>query len=94
MIKLSVMYPKGDGTTFDLDYYRTTHMDIVQRTMSPTKIEIDDVNDGPFVAIGHLYFESPDAFGAAIGAGDEASADVANFTNAVPTMQISNVIER
>ena len=48
MIKVSVMYPKGDDTTFDIEYYKTTHMDIVERTMKPAKIEIDSGNDRPW----------------------------------------------
>ena len=32
MIRVSMMYPVTEGATFDLEYYRTTHMgDIVKR---------------------------------------------------------------
>ena len=32
MIRVSMMYPVTDGATFDLDYYKTTHMgDIVNK---------------------------------------------------------------
>ena len=58
MIRVSVMYPKSEGATFDMDYYKTTHMDIVDRTMKPAKWEIDSGMDGPYIAIGHLFFES------------------------------------
>jgi uncharacterized protein (TIGR02118 family) len=92
MIKVSVMYPKSDDATFDMDYYKTKHMEIVDRTMKPTKWEIDSGMDGPYIAIGHLYFESPDALAAAMGEGGEAMADVPNFTNAQAAMQVSQVI--
>ena len=39
LIRLSVLYPKGDGITFDVDYYKTTHMGIVDNTMKPTRWE-------------------------------------------------------
>jgi len=92
MIKVSVMYPKSDDVTFDMDYYKTTHMEIVDRTMKPAKWEIDSGMDGPYIAIGHLYFESPDALAASMGEGGEAMADVVNFTNAQPAMQVSQVV--
>ena len=31
MIKVSVMYPNGAGTTFDMAYYLGTHMPLVKR---------------------------------------------------------------
>jgi uncharacterized protein (TIGR02118 family) len=92
MIKVSVMYPKSDGVTFDIDYYKTTHMAIVDRTMKPSKWEIDSGMDGPYIAIGHLYFESPEALAAAMGEGAEAMADIPNFTNAEAAMQVSEVV--
>ncbi|MGB0112458.1 MAG: EthD family reductase [Ilumatobacteraceae bacterium] len=93
MIKVSVMYPRSDGATFDMEYYKTTHMEIVDRTMKPAKWEIDSGIDGPYLAIGHLYFESNDAMGAGLGAAGEATADVPNFTNTEAAFQISNVID-
>jgi uncharacterized protein (TIGR02118 family) len=92
MIKVSVMYPKSDDATFDMEYYKTTHMAIVDRTMKPTKWEIDSGMDGPYIAIGHLYFDSPEALAAAMGEGGEAMADVPNFTNTQAAMQVSTVV--
>ncbi len=92
MIRVSVMYPKSDDTNFDMDYYKTTHMAIVDRTMKPAKWEIDSGMDGPYIAIGHLFFDSPEAMGAALGEAAEATADIANFTNSEAAFQISEVI--
>ncbi len=92
MIKVSVMYPKSEGATFDMDYYKTAHMEIVDRTMKPTKWEIDSGMDGPYIAIGHLYFDSPEAMGAGLAEAGEATADIANFTNAEAAFQISEVV--
>ncbi len=94
MIKVSVMYPKGDGATFDMEYYRTTHMDIVERTMKPSKIEIDQGTNGPYEAASHLYFADGDALAAGMAQGGEAMADVPNFTNIAPVMQTSAIVER
>jgi uncharacterized protein (TIGR02118 family) len=86
------MYPKSEGATFDMDYYKTTHMAIVDRTMKPTKWEVDSGMDGPYIAIGHLFFESPEALGAAFGEAAESQADIPNFTNAEAAIQISEIV--
>lgn len=91
MIRLSVMYPKGDDVTFDHDYYRDTHMPLVHEHLGVVKTEIDRAVDGPYVCVGQLYYESMESLGAAMG-GEGAGAvlaDVANFTNAEAVMQIS-----
>lgn len=96
MIKVTVLYPAGDGSTFDMDYYRTTHVEIVNRTMKPTRFEIDKGVEGqPFMAVGHLLFDSNEALQAGMGNPDaaEAMADVPNFTNVRPQMQISEIVE-
>lgn len=92
MIRVSVMYPKSDGATFDMEYYKTKHMEIVDRTMKPSKWEIDQGVDGPYLAVGHLFYDSMEALGAGMGDASEAMADVANFTNAQAAMQISEVV--
>ena len=48
--------------------------------------------DGPYIAIGHLYFDSPDAMGAALIEAGESTADIPNFTNAEAVVQISEVV--
>ena len=42
----------------------------------------------------HLYFDSMEAFGAAMGSPmtGEIMADVVNYTNIAPVMQISEVV--
>jgi uncharacterized protein (TIGR02118 family) len=96
MIKVSVLYPSGDDSTFDMEYYRTKHMEIVNRVLKPSRIEIDKGADGqPFLAIGHLFFDSAEAMQAGMGSPDvgETMADIPNFTNAQPQIQISEVVD-
>jgi uncharacterized protein (TIGR02118 family) len=94
MIKLSVSYPSGDGTTFDHDYYAGTHVPLCNSTFSPAKTEIDKGIDGPNVAGVHFYFDSMEAMQAALGSPNvaEVMADVANYTNIAPVMQVSEVV--
>jgi uncharacterized protein (TIGR02118 family) len=95
MIKLSVSYPSGDGTTFDHDYYAGTHVPLCNSTFSPAKTEIDKGIDGPNVAGVHFYFDSMDALQGAMANPKVADvmADVANYTNIAPVMQISEVVD-
>ena len=94
MIKLSVSYPSGDGTTFDHDYYAAKHVPMCNSTFSPTKTEIDKGIDGPNMAGVHFYFDSMEKLQAAMGSPKmgEIMADVANYTNITPVVQISEVV--
>lgn len=51
-IKVSVMYPDGEGKTFDLDYYASTHLDIVNRVMEPSRLVPIWASDFGTVAVG------------------------------------------
>ena len=93
MIKVSVMYPKGDDATFDMEYYKTKHFEIVDRTMKPAKWDIESGIDGPYMAIGNLYFDSMEALQAGMGGGAEAMEDVPNFTNVTSTVQVSEIVD-
>ncbi len=61
MIRLSVLYPAGEGATFDHDYYRESHVPLCVRTWGLAGAEIDRGLDGPYVAAVHLQFESLEA---------------------------------
>jgi len=94
MIKLTVSYPKGDDITFDHDYYANSHVPMCSDAFNPVRVELDRGIDGPSVASVSFYFESMDAFSAAMASprmGD-IMGDLGNYTNGVPTMQISEVV--
>lgn len=101
MIKVSVMYPSGKDAKFDIDYYTATHMPMVQGKLGAAlkKIAVEQGLAGgapgsppAYVAMGHLYFDSVESFQAAFGPHAAAiMADLPNFTNATPTVQISAV---
>jgi uncharacterized protein (TIGR02118 family) len=95
MIRVSVYYPSADGTTFDMDYYKATHKEIVMRVLGCDRFEIDKAVSGPNMAVGHLYFSSMDALQAGMGgaAAGEATADVVNFTNIQPQIQIAEIVD-
>jgi uncharacterized protein (TIGR02118 family) len=74
VIKVSVLYPNTAGCKFDMKYYLTRHMPMVQQKLGPAcrrmAVEEGIAGGAPgapatFVAMGHLYFDSIDAFQAA-----------------------------
>jgi len=101
MIKVSVLYPSDKGSKFDIDYYCNSHMPMVQRKLGPAckSIEVDRGVAGgapgskpAFAAMGHMYFDSAEAFQTAFGPhAKEIMADIPNYTDIPPTIQISEV---
>lgn len=98
MIKVSVMYPQRDGARFDIDYYCNRHMALVRQLLG-TSVKgmavdqgIGDPQQAPYVAIGHLWFDSVEAVQAALAEhGPALMADVPNYTNVQPVIQVSEV---
>lgn len=93
MIRLSVLYPGGDEVTFDHDYYKNTHVPMACAAWN-VGAEIDKGIDGPNVAAVHFFFENMEQMQTAMGSPDTAAvmADVANYTNASPVLQVSEVV--
>jgi uncharacterized protein (TIGR02118 family) len=94
MIRLSVMYPKTEGATFDHDYYRTKHVPLAEKSWDLSGSEIDKGIDGPYEAAVHFTFESMDALQAAMGLPGtaEVMADVVNYTTITPVLQTSEIV--
>jgi uncharacterized protein (TIGR02118 family) len=101
MIKVSVMYPNQPGNHFDITYYCEKHIPLVHQLVGPAlrQSAVDEGLSGmmpntpaPFLAIGHLYFDSVAAFQENFGPVlPQIVADLARFTNSQPTVQISEV---
>lgn len=101
MIKVTVMYPNGDNARFDFEYYTGRHLPDAQKLLGDAcrKIEVDQGLAGgapgeppTYIAISHLYFDSVEAFQAAFGPhAATIMADVPNFTNTAPALQISQL---
>ncbi len=101
MTKVSVMYPNTAGSTFDMAYYLDTHIPMVRRLLGAALkgVAVEQGIGGeeagspaPYLAMGHLLFDSPEAFQSAFGPHAQAIvADIPNYTNSEPTLQISEV---
>ncbi len=100
MIKMTVYYPADGGSKFDHDYHRTRHMPLIRERLGDAclRYEIDKSLAGSepgsapeFVAACHIY--SP-----TLGTGGvrfpprEVVADVANYTDIAPIVQISEIV--
>ncbi|NMO04683.1 EthD family reductase [Gordonia sp. TBRC 11910] len=101
MITVSVLYANSDDASFDIDYYVTKHMPMVQAKLGSALLD-SQAEQGlasgtpgekpPYVALCHLHFDSVEAFqGAFAPHAEEILADVANYTNIEPTFQISEI---
>ncbi len=95
MIRVSVMYSK-DGK-FDYDYYVNKHMKLVHKLLDPfglLKTEVDKgIGDAPFMAVGHLIFNTIEDMQRGLQAHDpDLAADLANFSDIKPEFQVSEII--
>lgn len=101
MVKVSVFYPNGNSTQFDIGYYCDRHIPLVQRllgsALKSVNVEHGICGERPgtppaFVAMGHLVFDSVEAFQSSFGPhAQEIMADIPRYTNAEPILQISDV---
>lgn len=101
MFKVAILYPNGDGKTFDMNYYETKHMPMVAAFLGKNLkfYEIDKGISGrtpedkvPFVAIGYFYVWNIAEYSKAIGQNREAIvSDFKNYTNIQPVIQISEI---
>lgn len=97
MIKLSVMYPKVEGLRFDMDYYRESHIPMMQRLIGERLqgFSIDRAATGPnlpasYAVIANLLFEAVETMQAALAEhGPTLMADIPKYTNVQPVIQVS-----
>lgn len=102
MIKVSVMYPNTPGARFDHDYYRDTHMPMVKARLGTAcryyTVDKGLAGDAPgeaptYVGMCHIFCDSVEAFQGAFGPhAEEIMADIANYTDLAPVLQISEVV--
>jgi uncharacterized protein (TIGR02118 family) len=104
MYCLSVIYPNGADAGFDVDYYRETHMPLVEDCLGPggmIRFELAHGQAGwppttttPFVMICNMYFESRDALQRAFAVHHaELTGDIPAYTNIKPQIQISEILD-
>lgn len=94
MISVLILYPKSEGSTFDLDYYASTHMPLLAEALGEAGKGWGVVGPSDdYHAVGWAMVESMEAFGAAMQErGAPVVADVVNYTNVEPKFHIGDVV--
>jgi uncharacterized protein (TIGR02118 family) len=101
MIKVTVLYPNTPDAKFDMKYYVTHHLPMVRDKCAPECRSIaaesglsggQPGSKAPYVAIGHLTFDSAEAFQKSFTPhAPEILGDIPNYTNIQPIIQISEI---
>jgi uncharacterized protein (TIGR02118 family) len=101
MLYVTAVYPNDPGSRFDVDYYLTSHSARADALLAPhglrairTTIGIAALDGAPppYWAVSEMHFTSRAEFDAAIAAsGDALFADIPNYTDVTPILQISEL---
>jgi uncharacterized protein (TIGR02118 family) len=102
MIKVNVMYPYTEGARFDHAYYRDRHMPMVKAKLGSAcayyTVDKGLAGRAPgappaFVAMCAFICDSAEGYEAAMQEHRaEVLADLANYTNITPVVQVSEVV--
>ena len=102
MIKVSVMYANTAEARFNHEYYRDKHMPLVKARMGDS-CKYYTVDKGlaggtpgtpaTYVVMCNIFCDSVDAFQSGFGPhAQEIMADIPNYTDLSPVIQISEVV--
>ena len=104
MLLISVMYPDESASTFDEAYYLEKHIPLVKArwiSMGLEKVDLvrgmgtPDGSAAPYRVMALLWFRSLQDFeSAGREHGPEIFADIPNFTNVKPIVQINEPLGR
>ncbi len=103
MIRVTVLYKNMPDSEFDFDYYANTHMPLVKKRLADfgmgdfeveRGIEAADGEAAPYICILHIEFPTVDDFKRGFEKhGEELLADIPNYTNIAPEIQISEIVQ-
>ncbi|GIL40330.1 EthD family reductase [Roseiterribacter gracilis] len=99
----SVMYPSAPGGRFDMDYYMSVHMPLVEDVFGPTGLRSWTVVEGvralgggepTFRVMTHLTFDTMADLNASVEGPNahRAFADIPMYTDITPVKQISETV--
>lgn len=94
MIAMTILYPRSDDFSFDMDYYTGTHMPMLADALGDACAGwgAASIPEGKWGAMGWAMAESPEALQSAMAEhGEKIMADVANYTNVTPETVIGPV---
>lgn len=88
------MYPKTDDSSFDMDYYTSTHMPMLVDALGDAckGWGASTTKSDNWEAYGWAIVESQEAFDAALAsAGAAIMGDIPNYTNVQPELIVGDV---
>ena len=95
---VTMIYPNKEGATFDFDYYLYCHIPWARKLSQDRGTEIrkgisSPTGKVPYVCLCRFWINSEEQYRAAMeNHGKELMADLANFTNIEPIVQIDEVL--
>jgi uncharacterized protein (TIGR02118 family) len=104
MIRVTTLFPKTSDSHFDMEYYLSKHVPMTMSKLQSLGIPVEgEVDEGlgtvtpgepaPYAAIGYLLFEKMEDLQKGLAThGAEIMADIPNFTNVQPQIQIGNIV--
>ncbi|KAF4968553.1 hypothetical protein FSARC_4068 [Fusarium sarcochroum] len=96
MVTVAIQYPVGHD--FDIEYYKTTHIGLVQKIWASAGLKSWEViklgGEGAYQVITLLRWESLAAFqkAATMEGAKAMQDDLKNFTTAVPTIVVGETV--
>jgi uncharacterized protein (TIGR02118 family) len=95
-----VLYPRRENATFDLAYYKATHMPLVQKLWGPHGLlswsvtELAPGSPAPYSILGTLVWKDAEAYrrGSESPATKEIMDDVKNFSSDMPLFAFGDVV--
>ena len=87
MLVMTILYPRNDDSTFDMEYYTSSHMPMVAESFGEAchGWGAASIAEGKYMAMGWVMVADQDAFDAGMAAhGAKIMGDVPNYTNARP----------
>lgn len=103
MIRAVVLYPAAPGHHFDFAYYLARHVPMARELLVPeglVRLEVDRGASGEelgspprYVCMASMYFETLEDYERAMARhGESLGADVPNYTNVEPFVQVNEII--
>ena len=99
MYDVIVMYPNRDDVKFDIHYYLTTHIPLVSRLLDTTievckGIATPAGTASPYLYTARIRVNSLEEYQVAMAKhGAQIMADIPNYCNAQPTVQMYEILE-
>ena len=95
MIRLMVLYPRGEGSHFNSEYWVSKHMPMLSANWPKLKKWEADIAapDSPYYAVAHMYFDSIEDVQATMSSAETVTlmGDIPNYTNTSPIISTNTV---